>query len=478
MMQLLKVVLQLMQQMFTGGGIDNGSTGGGTSDGGTTGGATTGGGTTGGTTTGGTTDGGLYGGTTDDGTTGGGSQGGGTVNGGGGGGRTHNGGTKGAGGKNGGTKGAGGKNGGTKGAGGKGGAGSNLDPTTTDYTKLDEKQRSDFSHLDDKGSVSQERRDAAIIHIGGRAHISDAPTKSGVSPTARIYNDILNHPTGFKPEEVKMVQEFAAKERAETKAATGTAFVTGKYLDLAFIDQMGKRDGISQDKLNQYKQAVNDRVAKLMDPKNPKLKQIIADSQTEVTITSDIKTLQQKTGLTRAEQAAYRLAGHSVLFSEDGNVDGTILGISYQSSTALDSSALAAGSGQDVNIDPEIKALAAADQADDGKLNGSSLRLETQNVMDKIYLGQGGVKDINQINNDATKVGLQNGRSLSQIKNDIANGGAQALQDLKNMAKNHTPAMLAAAGGMAAAAAVCPFLGGMAAGGAAISAGYKALQNQ
>lgn len=345
------------------------------------------------------------------------------------------------------------------------------------YANLPEEQRAQFTHLNDNLSPTDERTAAAIIHLGGRAHISDAETASGVSPTARIYNNVLQSPQNFRPEEVKLIQGFAAKEKAETASLTpdGQGFVTGKYLDYAFIDQMGNRNGTSPQKMQEYKAAVDARVAKITDPSNPNLPQIIADSKTTVNIVSDINTLQQRTGLTRSEQAAYRLAGHSVLFSQDGTVNADILGLSYQNANSLDNQGNAANGGQDVNIDPEIEALAAADQADDGQVNGSSLRRSEEEVMDKIYLKQGGIKDNTQVLKEGQQVGLQNGRSMGDIQSALASGGKQALNDLKALAKDHTPAMLAMGGSVAAASAVCPFLGGMAAGAAGIGAANNKL---
>lgn len=343
------------------------------------------------------------------------------------------------------------------------------------YSLLPEDQRAQFTHLNDNLSAKDERTAAAIIHIGGRAHISEAVTASGVSPSARIYNNVLQNPNNFKPEEVNLIQGFAAKERAETAGLTpdGQGFVTGKYLDYAFIDQMGNRNGSSPQKMQEYKAAVDARIAKVTSGQN--LQQVIADSNTTVNIVSDVNTLQQRTGLNRTEQAAYRLAGHSVLFSQDGTVSSDILGLTYQNANSLDSQGNAANGGQDVNIDREIEALASADQADDGQVNGSSLRRSQEAVMDKIFLGTGGLQDNNVVLNQGQQVGLQNGRSMSDIQRSFTGGGLQALNDLKSLAKDHSPAMLAAGGTMAAASAVCPFLGGMAAGAAGIGAANNNL---
>lgn len=343
------------------------------------------------------------------------------------------------------------------------------------YSNIPEEQRAQFTHLNDNLSAQDERRAAGIIHLGGRAHISDSETASGVSSSARIYNNVLSNPGNFRPEEVSMIQEFAAKERAETAGLTpdGQGFVTGRYLDLAFIDQMGNRDGISQDKINAYKGAVNARVDNLMkSAQGGNAAAIIADSNTTIDIVSDVGTLEKRTGLNRTEQAAYRLAGHSVLFSKDGTVDADILGISYKNLNALDSQA---GAGQDVNIDNEIEALASADSADDGQVNGSALRRANESVMDKIFLKQGGIQNNNALLQEGQQVGLRNGRTMGQITQSLTSGGMQALNDLKSLAKDHTPAMLAAGGSVAAASAVCPFLGGMAGGAAGIGAANDRL---
>jgi hypothetical protein len=311
------------------------------------------------------------------------------------------------------------------------------------------------------------RNSTAIIHLGGRSHTSATTSANGVPATAQMYASVLATPNSFTPEEVAYVQ----KARDSEMATRGV--ITGETLDHDFITEMTGRSNISPDKAAQYHAAIDQKAAALQTSfQDPQKQQAILDETNKgIQITSDIDTIQQRTGLTQAEQAIYRLAGHSVLFNADGKVSSEILGISYKNQNALDSQA---GTGQRINIDGNIEALAGADVADDGVANGTSLQAGTQSVLDKVFLGSGGVADNSAILAASQQRGLGNGRSMQQIGQAVSAGGMQALTDLKTAAKDHSPAMLAAGTSMAAASAICPFLGGAAAataGGAATPGG-------
>lgn len=329
---------------------------------------------------------------------------------------------------------------------------------------------SDMKQAEERVAFNGLSRDsAAIIHLGGRAHISEKETENGVSGSARIYNNVLAPGTKFSPEEQALAKKWQASEISQH------GFATGENLDKAFIQELGIRDGISAQKLQQYTDAVDARVAKLdkAAASSPELKaKIIQDSQTPINMIDDVDKLEGQSGLTADEQAAYRLAGHSVLFSGTGQVNGDILPITLGNAKALDGRKAAA------NIDPQVRKLMNADFADDGKLNGTSLRAANEVVMDKVFLGGAGLTGKDDITRRGNAVAKANGRTPQQIRQSIMQGGKQALTDFKNMAKDHSPAMLAGAATMAGAAAICPFLGGMAAGALGIGAGQKLGKEQ
>lgn len=324
------------------------------------------------------------------------------------------------------------------------------------YSNLTEAQRVDFNGVS--------RDSAAIIHLGGRANISGAVTANGVSPTAQIYNNVLQKPGNFHPEEVALVKKWSQQEMATR------GMITGENLDHAFIDEMGTRDGVSQQQLQQYHTAVDQRVSKMLA--NPNRAAVLADSKKPLNLVDDIGTLQKQSGLNKTEQAAFRLAGHAVLFSGNGSVNGDILALTQGNANALDNRGANNGS-----IDAETKALTDADMADNGKLDGSSLRAADGAVLNKLYGGGQGIANNQQVVNQGVQTGIKSGRTMQDIQKSILNGGKQALNDFKQLAKDHSPAMLAAGATMAGAAAVCPFLGGMAAGAAGIGAAQK-LMNQ
>ena len=324
------------------------------------------------------------------------------------------------------------------------------------YSSLSEAQRVQFNGVS--------RDSAAIIHLGGRANISGAVTANGVSPAAQIYNNVLQDPTHFHPEEVALVKKWSQQEMATR------GMITGENLDHAFIAEMGTRDGVNQQQLQQYHTAVDQRVSKMLA--NPNRAAVLADTKKPLNLVDDIGTLQKQSGLNKTEQAAFRLAGHAVLFSGNGSVNGDILALTQGNVNALDNRGANNGS-----IDAETKALTDADMADNGKLDGSSLRAADGAVLNKLYGGGQGIANNQQIVNQAKQAGLSQGRTMKDIQQSILNGGKQALNDFKQLAKDHSPAMLAAGATMAGAAAVCPFLGGMAAGAAGIGAAQK-LMNQ
>jgi hypothetical protein len=76
-----------------------------------------------------------------------------------------------------------------------------------DYTQLNAQQRQQFNGLT--------RESAAILHLGGRAHVSDDASPSGVSSSARMYTNVLANPNNFSPQEVALVQQWRNDEIAK-----------------------------------------------------------------------------------------------------------------------------------------------------------------------------------------------------------------------------------------------------------------------
>ncbi len=100
-------------------------------------------------------------------------------------------------------------------------------------------------------------RDAAIMHLGGRAHISAGTSANGVSGSARIYGNVLNNPNNFTPDEVALIQQYAADEKARY------GMITGANLDHDFANQMAARGDISPEKLQAYHQAIDARAEEI-----------------------------------------------------------------------------------------------------------------------------------------------------------------------------------------------------------------------
>lgn len=309
-------------------------------------------------------------------------------------------------------------------------------------------------------------RDAAIMHLGGRGHISAGTSANGISGTTRIYNNVLNKPGSFTPDEVALIQQYAADEKARY------GMITGSNLDHAFVDQMATRGDISPEKRQAYHEAINARVAKMVN--NPDQAAVKQEASQEVNITSDIGTLEKQSGLNRYEQAVYRLAGHSTLFSGDGSIDGDILAVTLGNKNSLDGRSFG---NQDTNIDPEALSLLQDDLATDGELNGDALRNANQKVLDKIFLGG---PDVTQatVRTESVQQAQQNGRSASQIQQSLQTSANDAIKQFGSFVKDHPVISAVGAGAMAAGAAVCPFLAGTMAVGAGLAAGSKLMSQE
>lgn len=301
--------------------------------------------------------------------------------------------------------------------------------------------------------------EAAIMHLGGRAHISGGTSETGVSGSTLIYNNVMNNPGNFTPDEVAMIEQYSADETSRY------GYVTGENLDHAFVDQMAARGGISAEKVEMYHQAINDRVAKMTS--NPDQAAIAAEASGEVNIVDDLDVLEQQSGLNHYEQAVYRLSGHSTLFSGDGSIDGDILAITLGNPNSLDGRGDAAANS---NIDAQTLSLLQDDLASDGVLNGDSLRFANEKVLDKIFMGGSGVTE-NDTRINATEQGMLNGRSQQDIMSSLQMSANDAIKQFGDFVSEHPVMTAMGAGMMGAAAGVCPFLSGTMAVGAGMAAG-------
>jgi hypothetical protein len=309
-------------------------------------------------------------------------------------------------------------------------------------------------------------RDAAIMHLGGRAHISAGTSPNGVSGSARIYGNVLNNPNNFTPDEVALIEQYAADEKARY------GMITGSNLDHDFADQMAARGGLSPEKLQAYHQAIDARTAQMVN--NPNREAVLQEVNQQLNITSDIGTLEQQSGLSRYEQAVYRLAGHSTLFSGDGSIDGDILAITLGNENSLDGRSFG---NQDTNIDAETLSLLQNDLAIDGQLNGDALRMANEKVLDKIFMGTPGVT-AEQVQAQSVQQAQQNGRTTAQIQQSLQLSANQAIQQFSGFVKDHPVISAVGAGAMAAGAAICPFLAGSMAVGAGIAAGSRMMSQE
>lgn len=311
-------------------------------------------------------------------------------------------------------------------------------------------------------------QEAAIMHLGGRGHISASETANGVSGTVKIYNNVLNdNPKNtFTPDEKKLIEQYAADEKAQY------GYITGENLDRAFIDQMAQRGAITPDRVAVYNQAVTERVAKMVN--NPDQAAVAKEASQEVNFTSDIPTLEKQSGLNKYEQAVYRLVGHSPLFSGDGTVNGDVLPITLNNKKSLDGRDMA---GQDTNIDDETLQLLQTDLASDGQLNGDSLKFANQQVLDKIYLrGPGATNQAAQQN--AIQQAQAKGRSPQEVMKSLQTSANDALKQFGDFVNKHPVISATGAAALGAGAAVCPYFAGTIAVGAGIAAGTKAMNTE
>lgn len=337
-----------------------------------------------------------------------------------------------------------------------------INPANTGFPPSNFDRNMDFTQLtpEQRTQLGQSNTDRAVSHLGGRQLISTG--SFGDNGNGHVYNNVLANPNGFTAEEVRLVNQW----RQEEMATDG--FVSGRRLQEEFLKQYSNHVGT--DLTSRYANSPQTRLGPISDRR--------AD------LTNDLATLQQRTGLSADEQHILRVGGHEPLLG--GSIDGQYLLWSLNNPNSLDSPQLSPSRDANGNFITDangnvvtngsqaaMEALLRADMADDGRIDGSSTRRSLLAVLDKSFgVGQG-VNNISQVEQEAQQIGQANGRSIQQISQDMTQGVSQALSTAAQFVKNHPVATAVGVGGMAAATAVCPFLGGMAVGGAGIAAAQK-----
>lgn len=305
---------------------------------------------------------------------------------------------------------------------------------------------------DQRDAIGVNARDRAVIHMWGR-QMNERGMQNG-----DYY--LLNNGGGAGAEEAKLIQEFRAQEMAQF------GHINGSALDEAFFE-------------------VNDRLHGLDAGTTSTMyagRELHQSSGIPITLRNDIDANQAQGGLSQFEQATLRLWGHQTIISQDG-IDGSVLGYTIGNANALDSNVNSTGNA----IDAEARTLLEADLLGDGVRNGDSLRAGFIDVMDKVYgidgdqNGRIGITE-EQITADATAQASQRaanaGVSFNQIVSQAKNGVESAIKEGVGFVKDHPALAVAGGAGLVAATAACPFLGGLAVGGAAVGMANKAFNGQ
>jgi hypothetical protein len=235
-------------------------------------------------------------------------------------------------------------------------AGGVIDPNLR-YQDLNNAQRTQMSGMDD--------RQRGVLHLWG-IQMGAAGHQDG-----GVLLNVLNNPQNFKPAEVELAKELAAKEQAEFGG------ITGKSLDREFFGLYQNLTG--KDISQRYGNAP---VRFAQGPVNMENR---ATGQN---------------GLNQFENEVMQLWGHSPLFT-GGKIDGSILQYAMNSNNRMET-----------NLNQgDVKALFDADLASDGVLNGDSLENAMLDVMDRVYLG-GPAASANKTMNDAMEEAAQRRQGL------------------------------------------------------------------
>jgi hypothetical protein len=240
-------------------------------------------------------------------------------------------------------------------------------------------------------------RERAALHLWG-IQMGAAGKQDG-----GVLMNVLNNPESFKPAEVALAKELAAKDQAQFGG------ITGKSLDQEFFGVYGKLTG--KDISQRY---ANSPVNFAQGPVN------MANRQTGAN------------GLNNFENEVLQLWGHSPLLS-GGKIDGSILEYSMNSQNAME-----------VNLNKsDLQKLLDADKASDGVVNGDSLEKSMLDVMDRVYNG-GPSANVDKTMNDALSEGSQRAQGL------LPPSDRPAAQSLDQLAALHA--------GKKVGGGSCPFL--------------------
>lgn len=310
----------------------------------------------------------------------------------------------------------------------------------TDFTKLNNAQRTEMGLTD---------TDRAILHLWGR-QMNERGKQNG-----DVY---LNG--GFTPKETELIKVWKEQEMKEF------GHINGSKLDEAFFDLNDRMEGLAPGTTaSQYAG-----------------RQLHQSSGQKINLENSLTTNAQNGGLSAYEQGVLRLWGHQPLYS-NGVVDGSILGYTIGNEKALDSNTNSVGNG----VDNVARSLLEADFMTDGTRNGDTLRGSFDDVMDKLYgidanrNGRLGITE-NQVRTDAMGRLQQRaaaaGSTVQQAMSDVGAGVKDAITNAGSFVKEHPVISAVGAGGVAAATAVCPFLGGLAVGAAGLGAAHKMINGQ
>ncbi|HVG59557.1 MAG TPA: hypothetical protein VNA24_13450 [Hyalangium sp.] len=246
-------------------------------------------------------------------------------------------------------------------------------------------------------TTGMNERERAALHLWG-IQMGAAGKQDG-----GVLLNVLNNPGQFKPAEVALAKELAAKEQAQFGG------ITGKSLDQEFFGVYQKLTG--KDISQRYG---NSPVNFAQGPVN-------MDNR-----------LNGANGLNNFENEVLQLWGHSPLVA-GGKIDGSILEYSMNSQNAME-----------VNLNKsDLQKLLDADKASDGVVNGDSLENAMVDVLDRVYNG-GPSASVDKTMNDALAEGQQRAQGL------LPPSDRPAAQSLDQLAALHA--------GKKPGGGSCPFL--------------------
>ena len=292
--------------------------------------------------------------------------------------------------------------------------------------------------------------DRAVLHTWGRQMISEGKQNGAILNTI-----VQQAESGQRDGTVKINQvelDLANKLIASDKEKYGGT--TGKALDEEFFRVYAKVSGKSIDDIrakygNKDPEFANGQTAKL-----PNVVLDSAEWQSQV---------EAKTGLNEFETTALRLWGHEPLLN-GGKIDGSSLAYTLNSDNALDRGMNKA----------HVRNLLEADLAIDGVVNGDSMNIAFDGLLDKVYNGGEGTS-ATKVKNEAISLAQKAGQTVKEVTQNVKTGVKDALFDVAAHMKEKPLESAAIAGGAITAAAVCPFLGGMVAGAVGVTKGAQML---